>query len=32
VQKHIDDMIADGTMGKISRKWFGEDVTDPSKW
>lgn len=32
VQKQIDDMIADGTMGKISRKWFGEDVTDPSKW
>ncbi|WP_320170604.1 amino acid ABC transporter substrate-binding protein [Maridesulfovibrio sp.] len=32
VQKTIDAMIADGTMGKISRKWFGEDVTDPAKW
>lgn len=32
VQKAIDEMIADGTMGKISRKWFGEDVTDPTKW
>ncbi|WP_027720200.1 amino acid ABC transporter substrate-binding protein [Maridesulfovibrio zosterae] len=32
VQKTIDEMIADGTMGKISRKWFGEDVTNPAKW
>ncbi|WP_320005808.1 amino acid ABC transporter substrate-binding protein [Maridesulfovibrio sp.] len=32
VQKTIDAMIADGTMGKISRKWFGEDVTNPAKW
>ncbi|WP_031482163.1 amino acid ABC transporter substrate-binding protein [Maridesulfovibrio frigidus] len=32
VQATIDAMIADGTMGKISRKWFGEDVTNPSKW
>ncbi len=32
VQKTIDEMIADGSMGKISRKWFGEDVTNPAKW
>lgn len=32
VQKTIDEMVADGTMGKISRKWFGEDVTNPAKW
>lgn len=32
VQKAIDAMVADGTMGKISRKWFGEDVSDPSTW
>lgn len=32
VQGAIDAMIADGTMGKISRKWFGEDVTNPAKW
>ncbi|NDV18476.1 transporter substrate-binding domain-containing protein [Pseudodesulfovibrio sp. JC047] len=32
VQKAIDEMVADGTLGKISRKWFGEDVTNPAKW
>lgn len=32
VQKTIDEMVADGTMGKISRKWFGEDITNPKKW
>jgi polar amino acid transport system substrate-binding protein len=32
VQETIDKMVADGTMGQISRKWFGEDITDPSKW
>lgn len=32
VQKTIDEMIADGGMGKISRKWFGEDVTNPAEW
>ncbi len=32
VQKTIDEMIADGTMGKISQKWFGEDITNPAKW
>ena len=32
VQKTIDEMIADGTMAKISKKWFAEDITDPEKW
>lgn len=32
IQKTIDQMVADGTMGKISRKWFGEDITNPKAW
>ncbi|CCO22189.1 amino acid ABC transporter substrate-binding protein [Maridesulfovibrio hydrothermalis] len=32
IQMTIDAMVADGTMGKISRKWFGEDITNPAKW
>lgn len=32
VQMALDAMIADGTMAKISEKWFGEDITDPAKW
>ncbi len=32
MQETIDAMVADGTMGKISRKWFGEDITDPKNW
>lgn len=32
IQKTIDEMVADGTMSKISRKWFGEDITNPKKW
>ena len=32
VQGAIDAMIADGTMGKISKKWFGEDITNPETW
>lgn len=32
VQKTIDEMVADGTMAKLSRKWFAEDITDPTKW
>lgn len=32
VQQTIDEMIEDGTMGEISRKWFGEDVTNPAEW
>ena len=27
IQKAIDDLKADGTMKKISEKWFGEDLT-----
>ena len=32
VQKTLDEMVSDGTMGKISKKWFGEDITDMKKW
>ncbi|MFP4071278.1 MAG: amino acid ABC transporter substrate-binding protein [Desulfovibrionales bacterium] len=32
VQATIDAMVADGTMGQISRKWFGEDITNPAQW
>ena len=32
VQQTLDAMVADGTMGRISVKWFGEDITDPSRW
>ncbi len=32
VQKTIDEMVADGTMAKISKKWFAEDITNPAKW
>ena len=32
IQKTLDQMVADGAMGKISKKWFGEDITDPKKW
>lgn len=28
VNKALEDMIADGTYGKISDKWFGEDVLE----
>ncbi|AEC01547.1 amino acid ABC transporter substrate-binding protein [Parasphaerochaeta coccoides] len=27
VQKHLDDMAADGTMARISTTWFGADIT-----
>ena len=27
VQKVMDEMKADGTMAKISEKWFGKDIT-----
>jgi polar amino acid transport system substrate-binding protein len=27
VQKAIDSMVSDGTMKKISIKWFGKDLT-----
>lgn len=29
VQETLDAMVADGTMGEISIKWFGEDITNP---
>ena len=32
IQQTIDAMIVDGTMGTLSRKWFGEDVTNPAEW
>jgi polar amino acid transport system substrate-binding protein len=32
VQKSLDAMVKDGTMAKISKKWFGEDITNPKKW
>ena len=32
IQMTIDAMVADGTMAKISKKWFAEDITDPKKW
>lgn len=32
VQETIDNMVADRTMAKYSKKWFGEDITDPSGW
>lgn len=31
VQKIIDEMIKDGTMSKISEKWFGEDIYKDNK-
>ncbi|MGL6015268.1 MAG: transporter substrate-binding domain-containing protein, partial [Selenomonadaceae bacterium] len=27
VQKVMNEMQQDGTMGKISEKWFGKDIT-----
>jgi polar amino acid transport system substrate-binding protein len=32
VQKTLDRMVKDGTMARISRKWFAEDITNPKKW
>lgn len=32
VQKTMDQMVKDGTMARISKKWFGEDITNPKKW
>lgn len=31
IQKAIDDLKADGTLKKISEKWFGEDLTSNIK-
>ncbi len=32
VQQALDKMVKDGTMTKISRKWFAEDITNPKKF
>lgn len=32
VQKTLDAMVKDGSMAKISRKWFAEDITNPKKF
>jgi polar amino acid transport system substrate-binding protein len=32
VQQAMDKLQKDGTMAKISRKWFAEDITNPKKW
>ena len=32
VQQTLDKMVKDGTMTKISRKWFAEDITNPKKF
>lgn len=31
VQKALEDMVEDGTMAKISKKWFGSDITTLGK-
>lgn len=32
VQTAINAMIKDGKAAEISKKWFGEDITNPEKW
>ncbi|MFP4168059.1 MAG: amino acid ABC transporter substrate-binding protein [Desulfonatronovibrionaceae bacterium] len=32
IQEELNEMVADGTMGRISQKWFGEDITNPKDW
>jgi len=32
VQAVLDAMVKDGSMAKISRKWFAEDITNLKKW
>ncbi|NVN89420.1 MAG: amino acid ABC transporter substrate-binding protein [Desulfuromonadales bacterium] len=32
VQLTLDKMVKDGTMKKISKKWFAEDITNPKKF
>lgn len=32
IEAELDAMVADGTMAKISEKWFGEDITNPAQW
>jgi polar amino acid transport system substrate-binding protein len=31
VARTFNEMKADGTLGKISRKWFGQDITDDGR-
>lgn len=31
VQKHMEEMAADGTLAKISEEWFGKDITTVGK-
>jgi polar amino acid transport system substrate-binding protein len=31
VQKHLEEMAADGTMAEISEQWFGKDITTIGK-
>ena len=31
VQETLEEMAADGTLAKISTKWFGEDITTIGK-
>jgi sugar phosphate isomerase/epimerase len=31
-QATLDAMVKDGTLKKISKKWFAEDITNPKKW
>ena len=32
VQQTLDTMVKDGTLAKISRKWFAEELTNPKKF
>jgi len=32
VQQTLDKMVKDGSLAKISRKWFAEDITNPKKF
>lgn len=32
VQQALDKMVRDGSMAKISRTWFAEDITNPKKF
>ena len=27
IERHLEEMAADGTVESISRKWFGSDIT-----
>lgn len=32
IQKELDAMLEDGTLGELSMKWFGRDLTAPENW